>query len=516
MNRRNFLSSMAVSAAALASSGALAQQARGRLAQTIQSILPDGQPFEPGKLIEIVRQVAKAGFAAPAADLPEPFGALTFEQYTGIRAKPVSVLFSGADSAVNVEPLHRGFVYTRPVLLHVIEDGVVRRIPYDPNRFDFGRVTPPAQIDDIGFSGFRVFADPVDNALRQVAIVQGATFFRAAARGQNFGVMARALALKIAETRGEEVPNFRAVWIERPKPPNTSLVFHGLFDSESCTGLFRATIRPGDITIVDVETTVVTRATIDHIGMGAQTATFLFGPNYRRNVDDVRPAVYEAEGLQMLNGRGEWIWRPISNRQTLQLSAFLDENPRGFGLVMRERAFSRFEDEDQHWEARPSLWIEPIGDWGPGVVALVEIPSESEVNDNILAYWRPRDPIKEGSEVTFAYRQFWCWNPPEKPPLATVSATRVGRGAGPRRRRFLIDLSGDIFAAPGKLLELKPVLAASTGTISALRVLPYPERKACRVSFELDPGSEISCELRFLFEADGKPASETWLYRWTP
>ena len=83
-----------------------------------------------------------------------------------------------------------------------------------------------------------------------------------------------------------------------------------------------------------------------------------------------------------------------------------------FGFLQRDRSFHDYQDDDQHSEIRPSLWIEPIGDWGAGGVELIEIPGEAESNDNIIAYWRPQQPLAAGSETSFAYRQFWCWNSP--------------------------------------------------------------------------------------------------------
>ena len=158
----------------------------------------------------------------------------------------------------------------------------------------------------------------------------------------------------------------------------------------------------------------------------------------------------------MLNGQGEWLWRPLSNPETLQISAFVDKAPRGFGLLQRDRAFEAFQDDEQRFERRPSLWIEPLGDWGQGSVQLIEIPSDAEINDNILAYWRPKAPMAAGSEVAFAYRQYWCWSPPERPPLATVTATRVGRGSVGRRRRFFVDFTGDALGESPPA-DLKPV-----------------------------------------------------------
>jgi glucans biosynthesis protein len=347
------------------------------------------------------------------------------------------------------------------------------------------------------------------------ASVQGATFFRAIARGQNFGAVARTLTLKPAEARGEEFPIFRAFWLERPAPGSNAITVHGLIDSESTAGAVRMTFRPGDMTIVDVELSLFPRTNLEHVGLGGMASTYLFGPNDRRNVDDIRPAVHESSGLQMLNGQGEWLWRPLQNPETLQISAFVDTSPRGFGLLQRDRSYETFQDDEQRFERRPSIWIEPLGEWGEGSVQLLEIPSDSEVNDNILAYWRPKAAIPGGSEAAFAYRQYWCWTPPERPPLATATATRIGRGTNGRRRRFAVDFSGGPVLESGTR-ELNPAITVSPGAIQNLKVWHYPERKSVRIGFELDPGNENACEVRLVLEAGGKPISETWLYRWTP
>jgi glucans biosynthesis protein len=66
------------------------------------------------------------------------------------------------------------------------------------------------------------------------------------------------------------------------------------------------------------------------------------------------------------------------------------------------------------------------------------------------------------------------------------------------------------------LTDLRANATAAPGTIQALRTWAYPDRKTLRVAFELDPGGENASEMRLLLESAGKPASETWLYRWTP
>jgi periplasmic glucans biosynthesis protein len=479
---------------------------------------PDSATFDPASVIEFARALSKRPFRAPAATLADPFGSLNYDLYVGIRSKPESLIWGSENVGFVLEPLHRGFIFSAPMQISVVEGGIERKLVYSPDQFEFGKLSVPANVGDIGYSGFRVLL-PRSADFNDVAIFQGASFFRARARGQNFGTVARGLSIRTADPRGEEFPAFRAVWIEKPTIAGNALVIHAVLDSESVSGAYRFTLRPGDATIIDTECTLFARANVDHVGIATMSGTHVFGTLDRRR-DDIRPAVHEVNGLQMLNGNGEWLWRPVSNRETLQVSAFVDQNPKGFGFLQRTRSFESYQDDNQNWELRPSLWIEPIGDWGAGEVTLVEIPSESEVNDNVVAYWRPKPGLAAGSETNFAYRQFWCWLPPTRPPMAFVSMSRAGRPPGApanaRRRRFLVDFSGDVFADAQRTPEVTPNLTASPGAISSVRTFLNRERKSFRVIFDMDAGSESLSELRLILEAQGKPISETWLYRWTP
>ena len=103
-------------------------------------------------------------------------------------------------------------------------------------------------------------------------------------------------------------------------------------------------------------------------------------------------------GLALQTGQDEHSGDRSPIRATLQISAFADTSPRGFGLLQRERMFADYQDLEARYENRPSVWVEPIGDWGEGAVELVEIPSEQEVNDNIVAFWRPHDPLRAKGE----------------------------------------------------------------------------------------------------------------------
>ncbi|TDR85411.1 glucan biosynthesis protein [Enterovirga rhinocerotis] len=511
LRRRDFAAALGAGAVAFGLPGPAHAQAN-TLGELIRTSLGEGQSFSWAALTDLARTISKRPFAAPPTDLPEPFANLNYERYVAIRSLPGGRIWEGENRGFVAEPLPRGFVFTTRVGLFTVEDGQVRRVAFDKSRFDFGELPVKSDTADPGFSGFRLLSTSSETPW-EFALVQGATFFRAAGRGQPFGIIARALTLKPGEPKGEEFPAFRAFWLERPAAGTNALVVNGLIDSESVTGAVRMTMRPGDTTLVDVETTLFPRVNLDHVGLGGSGASFLFGPNVRGTMDDIRPGAYEAAGLSILNGQGEWVWRPLNNPDTLQISAFLDDNPRGFGLLQRDRDFAAFQDDVLRYERRPSLWIEPIGEWGPGAVQLIEIPSDSEINKNILAYWRPKAPLPAGQEASFAYRQFWTWTPPARPNLAQVVATRSGRAAA-RRRRFAVEFQGDGLAEVPP--DLKPVLSSQPGAIHNVRVWTYPERKAVRVTFELDFGTDTACEMRLLLQSGTQPVSETWLYRWTP
>jgi glucans biosynthesis protein len=470
--------------------------------------------FGPTSVTDMARELSKHPYKPVPTDLPDPLKALTYDQYNEIEAKDEAFVWADENVGFAIKPLHRGFIYPNPVELNLVAGGKAYRMVYDPKLFDFGKMTPPTKTGDIGFSGFRVLVPQGNDGPGEIASFQGANFFQALADGQVAGLLARALALRIGDPRGEETPVFRQIWIEKPSLVAATLVVNALIDSDSIAGAFRFTIRPGEATIMDTECTLFPRTNIDNYGLATMSATHLLGFMDHKKFDDYRPNVSEVCGLQMLTGAEEWVWRPVTNPGTLQISSFADTKPKGFGCLIRDRDFEDYDDEDNHWEKRPSLWIEPLGDWTEGGVQLIEIPSQSDANDNILCFWRPKDILKAGSEVSFAYRQFWCWDPPQKPDLART--TRSTSGENGKHQRFFVEFTGDNLGDAALLNTVSPTLTAGAGSITMMRTFADPDLKTYRVLFELDPGSADSSELRLLLQANGKTVSETWLYRWTP
>jgi glucans biosynthesis protein len=501
----------AVLAAAGAPSKSLAQDQKAGVA-----------PFSANSVIDAAKALAGKPFVAPStSDLPSSLANLAYEAYAAIHAKPEGQVWAQDPAGFVIEPLHRGFIYATPMQIHLVENGLARRLDYDASKFNFGGLNLSGLPANLDFSGFRILHRADSGALQELAMFQGASFFRSSAPDQILGVTARGLAIRTGDPRGEEFPFFRAVWIEKPTRAANVLTLHALLDSESVAGAYRFTLHPGDATLIDTEISLFPRASLDSFGLAAMSATMLFGPVDRRGVDDLREAVAEASGLQMLTGAGEWVWRPISNRNALQISEFVDENPKGFGFLQRSRRFDNFYDEIQHWERRPSLWIEPIGDWGPGSVQLVEIPSDTENAQNMIAFWRPKAALAKGQQADFAFRQFWTWSPPASPPLASpplaiALGVRGGRGGSSKQRRLQVDFYGDVLADPARAADIKANLTLSPGKVVSLKVFPSPERKSCRAQFDFEPGNENTSEMRLTLESQGAPISETWLYRWTP
>ncbi len=394
-------------------------------------------------------------------------------------------------------------------------DGQAKPIRYSADMFDFSKVKPPPE-GDLGFAGFRVHY-PLNRPDYQdeVCTFLGASYFRAVARGQGYGLSARGLAIKTGDPGGEEFPLFRRFWLERPAKGSDAMVIHALLDSPSAAAAFRFTLRPGAETAIDTEMVLYPRVDLAQAGLAPMTSMFFFDANNRAGFDDYRGAVHDSNGLQILTGKGEQIWRTINNPRTLQISSFQDSSPRGFGLAQRERGFIDYQDLEAVYEKRPTLWVEPIGDWGQGAVTLVEIPSDREINDNIVAFWKPKDKFNAKGEYFLAYRLHWCWDTTEDAKLAKVTQARAGLSFDQKSRQFVVDFSGGVLKGrpdnPAPEFELR----SDKGNIQNVTLQPMPGKDAWRMSFQLAAGSEKVVELRARLLDSGQPISETWVYRWT-
>ncbi len=446
-------------------------------------------------------------------DVPGWIGRLNPDQYRSIEFKPAADIWLRGDSPFRLEALPVGYRFQSAVRISTVEDGVVHDVVATPSMFDFGgtNARPPANAA-IPLSGFRLRGRiNSKKAWDEFLVFQGASYFRAVARGEAYGLSGRGLAIDTAAPSGEEFPSFTHFWIERPARKSGAIVIYGLLESPSTTGAYRFTVRPGVATVMDVDATLFPRRDLHDYGIAPLTSMFLFDETNRGQLDDYRPEVHLSDGLQITTDSGEHIWRPLANPAKLQISAFTTAAPRAFGLIQRSRRQSDFEDLDAHYERCPSAWIEPKSGFGAGPVELVEIPSGRETNDNIDAFFQPARTLRRGQAAHFAYRLTWLAQPGLPRGLGMVVATRSGASLDGRRRVFQIDFVG----AGDETAGLRVAVAATSGRISNVMLLPNPAMHGMRASFELAPNGADLIELRLQVVRAGRPVTETWLYRWT-
>ncbi|MBJ6371060.1 glucan biosynthesis protein [Sedimentitalea arenosa] len=472
------------------------------------------QAFDRNLVVSLAEELA-AGPYTPREMVPQEWRDLTYEQYKLIRFRPEAALWYGTETPFNVDFFTPGLYFPRTVKVETVESGTTTPVMFDMSMFEKSETVPVLPVDDtLGFSGLRLRTEMHRPGLTdEFCVFQGASYFRAIGLDQIYGLSARGLALRTGDPEGEEFPDFIRFWLERPEPGQRNMIVHALMDSPSVTGAYRFDIRPGPACVMEVEATLLAREALPHVGLGPLTSMFLFDETNRDRFDDFRPAVHDSDGLMILNGNGEILWRPLANPKTLQVSSFLDSDPRGFGLMQRARRLSDFADLEAHYHRRPSLWVEPRGDWGQGAVTLVEIPADQEIYDNIVAYWRPRIPYEAGARIDLAYRLTWGTQAPIAADYARVINTRMGRHLH-GGRIVTVDF------APHPLLEAgpealvaevsSPDVETSTGVLQR-----NPETGGLRLAFTFEPGERTLVELRAQLRKEDQMASEVWLYRWT-
>jgi periplasmic glucans biosynthesis protein len=375
-------------------------------------------------------KLAASPYQKPGATLPKAIKALDYDQFRDIRFRPERALWQGAKLPFEIMFFHRGWFYEDPVTVHEITDEGVRNIAFDAGTFDYGRnKIDRKELRGLGFAGFRVHFPVNTPSYKDEALVfLGASYFRGLGRGQRFGLSARGLAIDTAEASGEEFPRFLEFWIERPQPAAKELIIYALLDSPRATGAYRFVLKPGVTTVLDVDSRLFLRKNVAKLGVAPLTSMFYFGPNQRPARDDYRPRVHDSEGLSVREAGDRWTWRPLVNPKRLLVTSFALNDPAGFGLMQRERAFGRYQDLEARYDLRPSAWIEPKGSWGPGRVELVQIPVPDETNDNVVAYWVPDGQPKPGEAFAYGYRVLWQKERETRPPFGWVGETRRGRG----------------------------------------------------------------------------------------
>jgi len=479
-------------------------------------------PFGFDAVIALARAAAAEPYTRPLMEMAPPFADLRYDAFRAIRFREDRRLFADGSRAFQMELLPPGHHFQDRIEINLVAaDGRVQPVAFSTDYFDFhpdyfpfpdGRA-PAGLTEEMGFSGMRVrFPLNRPGVWDEVAVFQGASYFRAVAHDTLFGLSARGLAIGTATPEPEEFPIFKSFWVHEPRAGDEALRLQALLDSESVAGAFDFRIEPGPVTAMRIEAVLFPRREIASAGIAPLTSMYYFGPESRANVDDFRDAVHDSDGLRIVNGYGERIWRPLRNPGGVETSAFSDQNPRAFGLIQRARTFEHFSDAEAHYERRPSAWVEPEGDWGDGAVVLAELPSADEFTDNIVVFWRPEAPLTAGSELRYAYRLSFGETQPDAAPLARVIGTRSGLSIlDARERVFVVDFDLGMI----DFTTVTPRLEISDGEAKALSMQRLPDGNLARVAFHFVAGERAQAEFRLWLDASGREASEIWLYRWS-
>jgi glucans biosynthesis protein len=469
--------------------------------------------------------LAARPFAPAHVALPAELRDLDYDQYRDIRFNPEHALWRNDGLPFEVMFFHLGKLQTEAVSINEVTPQGVRHLGYDRRDFDYGKNRFSGQPwGDLGYAGLRVhYALNGSGYKDELVVFLGASYFRALGKGQRYGLSARGLGLDTAGGTGEEFPRFVEFWLERPAPQATALVLYALLDSRRATGAYRFTLHPGDETLVDVQARLFLRAGVATLGVAPLTSMFEHGENQPRS-GDFRPEVHDSDGLMIATGAGsgganEWLWRPLVNPARPLVTSFAARDLRGFGLMQRDRNFSSYEDTEARYERRPSVWIEPLGAWGPGRVELLQFFTPDETNDNIVAYWVPDQVPAPGTALDFGYRMHWQGDVQQRPPAGWTVQSRRGRGfvhagqePGPRELQYVVDLDGPALRALPADARVEAVVSASANAqVLERNCYRNDATGGWRMTVRLDRiPSPQPVELRAFLRTHDHALSETW------
>jgi len=268
-----------------------------------------------------------------------------------------------------------------------------------------------------------------------------------------------------------------------------------------------------------VTTALFVRKDIAQLGIAPLTSMFWYGEGNRAQGIDWRPEIHDSDGLALLTGKGERIWRPLVNPPRAATSSFFDNGPRGFGLLQRDRAFDHYQDDGVFYQKRPSLWVEPQGNWGAGAVTLFEIPTNREIDDNIVAFWTPARQPRRGQRLDFSYRLNWIDAEPQPTSVARATdvwlgtAGRPGHDPIPNARKLVIDFTGGELDRYDRT-QADPVVEVKNGKLLSAVAYPVAEsRQHWRLLADIARDSGQTSDLRVFLRSKTTALSETVFYQ---
>ncbi|POR50763.1 glucan biosynthesis protein [Bosea psychrotolerans] len=481
------------------------------------------------------RDLASRPYQAPPSPRADVLERIDYDAHGKIKFKPEMALWANGPSPWPVTFFHLGRYFQKPVRMHVLDAGQAREIVYDESYFEMPADSPARELPTgAGFAGFRFQesrsghpgrkGEKLDWQKNDWVAFLGASYFRAIGELYQYGLSARGLAIDPAVAgKPEEFPDFTHIWLETPQPGAEYVVVYALLSGPSVAGAYRFRMHRGKGVTMEIEKALYLRKDIERLCISPLTSMYWYSETAKATAVDWRPEVHDSDGLALWTGAGERAWRPLNNPHRTTASAFMDENPRGFGLLQRDREVGHYLD-GVFYERRPSLWVETQGDWGKGAVQLIEIPTDDEIHDNIVAMWVPSAPAKAGASFEFRYKLHWLADEPFPPALGRVVATRLGNGGQPGTvrpkgvRKFMVEFLGPALETIPFGVKPEVVLSTSRGTFSYVFAEAVPDDVPghWRAQFDLTVEGNEPVEMRCFMRGGDKVLTETWLYQYLP
>ncbi len=461
------------------------------------------RPFHWEGLVERARRLAQRPYVARH---PSPHAVDNWDRFVRLSYGAAPAL----TGTVRLFPTRRG-VAPYAVGMHVVDQGMARRLL--DSRGLFGGA------GDADVAGWRVL-DPSGRTDWMAFL--GASYFRCSGTDNRYGLSARGVAVDTGLPGTEEFPAFTDFWIEQRGADH--VLVHALLDGPSLSGAYAIDTRrrEGKDMVQDVRCALFLRRDVQRLGIAPQTSMFLYdqtrasGLPQARPIGDWRPQVHDSDGLAIHLGDGERIWRPLHNPSRARMHSFRADHPRAFGLLQRARRFTQYEDDELFYELRPSLWVEPQGDWGTGSVMLYEMASISETVDNIGAFWVADEAARAGQRRDLAYRLTWTSADPSVDSnahcrnLLLGPASPEGAPVDATTRKYVIDFHGASLSGLDAASGVRAVCDLPQTSIIELRAHPlHGRRDAWRVVLALRLPGLAQKEFRLFLQRGAQALSET-------
>jgi len=448
----------------------------------------------------------------PPKRASEPFLKLDYDGYRLIAARHENSLWRDINLPFLAEFFAGGYIFEYPVEINTVDAaGKVTPLTAGPQWFQYrGKSEPLAKEPGGGFSGFRMLTqlDAKDEKVEFI-VFQGASYFRGRAANQGYGSSARGLAVDVGLPSPEEFPRFIKFWIEQPAKDAKQARVWALMDGPAESGAYEFTITPGNELNLDVQAELWFRHGVQKVGIAPLTSMWMWDGN-NKPANEPRPEVHDADGLLIQDGADAWTWRPLHRPKKPTVSQWPVADLRGFGLLQRDRNFDHYRDDEARYHLRPSLWVTPTGNWGPGRIELLELPSETEGGDNMGAYWVGREPFAAHSHRTLSYRLTFGDGPADHAQDLQVVDTRL-TNAG-EVTNFEVEFAGATRVASAE--SVSPKVTSDAGTVENISSAVGNDGHVI-VRFSYRPSGNDKAQLQAQLGTETAPVSEKWSYLWT-